>query len=316
MNFDGRVSAKGLAWLPVSKILQDFSVAEDVRQFVTQHLNDPGNSYTRVTTVGGIPTFAHLATGEILHSQQGPFEEAELLYIEPCSIRTATGEYSIFDCGLGCGTLVLAACNAFLENDQLTKLHVVSFDLEKNGLLSLLRDIDSFPLAQPHRNLIEKMLTNDLFECDLAPGKKFVFQFEKGDFSKVIKQNTHAFPKADAVFYDFFSPRNHPDLWHLDVILALKEHCKAHCLLATYSSATAVRAVFAAAGFFVGEGAPSGKKNGTTLVSPSLEKLGKPLPASFAGTFQRSQAAYLPNVDDVVKSRIALSLQCHPQFQA
>jgi tRNA U34 5-methylaminomethyl-2-thiouridine-forming methyltransferase MnmC len=321
VTYDERIDTRGLCWVPLSQCNGSTHVLDEPSQmFLQSFLADPGNAYTLVQTTSGKPTFAHLATGEILHSQEGPFEEAQKLYVEPLGISKRTGTYTLYDCGLGCGTLVIAFVEAFLKNTGLTKLQVLSFDLEKKGLKALLDNLVHFPEALPHVSLIEKMISEDSFSCfyeceKSGIQKELTFKFIKGDFKETIFSfNPMATEKADGICFDFFSPFNQTSLWSYEVLERLRSCCSANALLSTYSSATAVRASFLAAGFFVGEGTPSGKKNGTTLASVDKNDLLFPLGQKFLQTFLRSQKPFFENQSEERKKVVKDRVCAHAQF--
>lgn len=303
-----------LVWMNLRDPFESQLLAPEVKWFLDHLLNDPGNSYTPVKTMSGVQTFAHIATGEILHSQAGPFVEAEQLYIAPLGLRSRKSKMTVYDCGLGCGTLVIAARQAFLENEHLKSMTIVSFDLEKKGLLALKKHLSDFAEAVPHEQFIDKIISNDNFTEQISPDKQLHFTFVQGDFSQTVLSDNWPYPLADAIFYDFFSPLNHSDLWSLKVLTALRSRCSESCLLSTYSSATSIRACFAAAGFYVGEGVPSGKKGHTTLAASSFCNLAQPLKPPFLQTFARSQKQFLPSENSETQKTIADLLRWHPQF--
>jgi hypothetical protein len=63
-------------------------------------------------------------------------------------------------------------------------------------------------------------------------------------------------------------------------------------LLYTYTQATSVRVSMMLAGFFVGQGLPTGLKNETTEAASSLELLRSPLAEPWFRRWQRSQEAF------------------------
>ena len=91
------------------------------------------------------------------------------------------------------------------------------------------------------------------------------------------------------------------------------------CALPTYSRSTIMRVTLLLAGFFVGVGHATGKKEETTIAANTLELLDEPLDLRWLDRARRSHSAE-PMVEDVY--RIApLSpeswekLRAHPQFK-
>jgi tRNA U34 5-methylaminomethyl-2-thiouridine-forming methyltransferase MnmC len=303
-------------WVERADIEKQQQFKDTVLQSLCKILkSDPGNIYSPVTTAQGIPTFAHAATGELLHGHAGPYEEALNLYINPLGLNESEGNKVVFDIGMGCGTLAMACRDVWLRNPRLKSLHVVSFDLEKAGLAALLNDNARFSYVQPHLSFLEAAVVGDYYEEKLPDWREFRWSFQGGDFRNTITNVGTHFPKADFVFYDFFSPRSHPELWGMEVMKSLFNACSQDVLLGTYSCATAVRATLAAAGFFVGLGIPSGKKAKTTMAAKRLEMLKEPLPASWLTTFLRSQLPYLPTENAHNQQEILGALKQHPQFR-
>ncbi|APJ04014.1 MnmC family methyltransferase [Silvanigrella aquatica] len=277
-------------------------------------VNKQGNQYVLAETASGIPTFKHIETNEILHGQVGPYEEAYNLYVKSSSIENFAQNIVIYDLGMGCGAQIIAMYNAFLKNKKIPKLTIVSFDLEKQGLIALLKNIQLFPYAFEFEILLKKCIEQNHISHFLDDGREFEWIFIEGDFVKTIKIFEGKFPFADIVCYDFFSPASHPHLWTYEVFLNLKNHMNPKSKLITYSSATCVRAAMLAAGFFVGFGPLSGKKAKSTIAASSLNLLEEPLPLSWQTTFYRSGAKFCSVESEVSQQTILEALNSHPQW--
>jgi tRNA U34 5-methylaminomethyl-2-thiouridine-forming methyltransferase MnmC len=277
---------------------------------------DAGNSYVLVETVKGVPTFRHVATGENLHGQAGPWEETMHLYIGPSGLLEMAGSCVVYDVGMGCAAQVLGALCAWRKNKNLRRCVVVSFDLEKRGVEALLQECALFPFAHGERGFLEQMVQRNEVSLVLEDGREFAWSFVSGDFRETIRSDLASrLPLADVVFYDFFSPSSHPHLWTYDVFRHLRERVSHHAVLFTYSCATRVRAAMLAADFCVGLGVPSGKKAKTTVASPRYSLLREPLPLSWLTTFQRSHAGFLECEDETLIPVIRQKVLEHRQFQ-
>ena len=113
-------------------------------------MDERGNVYAMAKSCEGAPTFVHIKTQQRLHGRMGPWVEAWQLYIQTSGLLTRQGPVVVYDAGLGCGTLLLAAWQAFQENDGISEMTVISFDLEKQGLAIALQNIEQFSFAIPH----------------------------------------------------------------------------------------------------------------------------------------------------------------------
>jgi tRNA U34 5-methylaminomethyl-2-thiouridine-forming methyltransferase MnmC len=280
----------------------------------TQFPNDAGNSYAIGETSTGIPTFFHLATGETLHGQVGPWEEAKNLYISLSGLKAREGHVVVHDLGLGCGTLALAALDAFSQNSALSHMEILSYDLEMHGVVALLEHIERFPYAAPFCAVLDDFVAKGATRFSTPDGRDAVWRFVPGDFaltSAVVLPLEH---KADVIFFDFFSPKSLPKLWTHNIFKNIFRNSTKEAILITSSSATSTRAALAAAGFFVGLAPASGKRQHSTVASKKLCNLELPLPASWKETFYRSHVAFCEAEDDESKSFIRQKIDSHPQF--
>jgi queuine tRNA-ribosyltransferase len=97
-------------------------------------------------------------------------------------------------------------------------------------------------------------------------------------------------PAPDLVYFDFYAPAKCPELWTHAVFKKLYAQMvpKPDSLLITYASNKAIRAAMLLAGFFVGEGAQTSMKLHTTVASPTLEALQRPIGADWLKGFECS----------------------------
>jgi queuine tRNA-ribosyltransferase len=279
-------------------------------------MSESGNLYELVETVEGVPTFRHLQTGENLHGQAGPWQEAWNLYVGPSALASRAGEVVIYDIGMGCAAQVLASLNAFEGNSAMSRCEVISFDLESRGIAALLGSIDRFPYARPYAGILGNLLATGEARLE-RDGRLFLWRFVPGDFRATVgRVRSGELPAADLIYYDFFSPSRHPHLWTYGLFSTLYEQSGDAAMLFTYSSATAVRAALAAAGFFLGYGVASGKKAKTTIAAKRIADLNDPLPEKWAKTFFASHIPFVAVETPEVMSLIRLKMAHHPQFCA
>ncbi len=278
-------------------------------------LIEQGNKYVITQTSTGIYSFKHLATNEILHGQVGPWQEANLLYVDHSGIKESQSDlFVVYDIGMGCGSQLFAMYEAFIKNNNIKKLCVVSFDLEKNGLLSLKENISYFPYLSDYTDLLNLLILNDKVMIHTADHREFEWIFIKGDFSQLIPEIFNSLPNADVVCYDFFSPAKHPHLWTYQLFAKLYIKSNLEVKLITYTSATAVRAALLAAGFFVGFGPISGKKAKSTIATKKKSNLTDPLPEVWKQTFTASCAKFSEKESEIDKNIIASKINQHTQW--
>jgi hypothetical protein len=126
----------------------------------------------------------------------------------------------------------------------------------------------------------------------------------------------------DAIFFDAFSPAKNPGMWTLPVFeqLARALDPARPCALTTYSRSTMIRATLLLAGWFVGVGHATGRKEETTIAANSLELITEPLDARWLARAARSDSA--EPLRESVYSRAPIApgtlaaLQRQPQFMS
>lgn len=281
-------------------------------------MKDAGNHYKLETLDNGVIAFRHVQTREILHGSVGAAKEARELYLASSGLLMNPAQtLVVFDLGLGCGAQLIASLDFINSPEALCQnLKIFSFDLEKNGLTALIEAAEHFPNIQPHLSFLNQAQTNDHVEMTTANGKTLEWTFVGGDFRDTVLQpqlkNPHL--RADAIFYDFFSPASHPWLWTLELHEKLYRYSHEKTRLVTYSSATCVKAVLAAAGWFVGHTSPSGKKAKSIVAAGSFAELSDPVPAKFLKTFEASHKPFCDAESEQGKADIIAKIRSHPQF--
>ncbi|MEN9810955.1 MAG: hypothetical protein RLZZ488_2522 [Pseudomonadota bacterium] len=282
-------------------------------------MSGDGNAYVLEVLDSGVASFRHLQTGELLHGSVGPEKEARDLYMAHSGLQESGKEsLVVFDVGMGCGAQLLALLDFFHSPDSnFKKLQIFSFDLEKEGLHALLSASQYFDGARRYKSFIEQACSEDKVLAPSVRGKSLEWNFIGGDFRSTIsgfsKNNTY--PKADAIFFDFFSPASHPWLWTFDLFTIIRSCSHNQTRLITHSSATCVKAALAAAGWFVGHTIASGKKAKSIMAAGSMDELSDPLPAGFLATFERSGKPFCNAETEDSKKAITAALRAHPQFQ-
>jgi tRNA U34 5-methylaminomethyl-2-thiouridine-forming methyltransferase MnmC len=281
-------------------------------------MNNDGNRYQFEILDNGVVTFRHVPTREILHGSVGPEKEARELYLNSSGIRDSSKKsLLVFDLGMGCGAQLMMLLDFLAAGEsQCELLRVWSFDLEKNGLITLLSAAEHFPQVERHRKFIERAIAENQITLDLPNGRKVEWKFVAGDFRTTIHEKSldDAKQKTDAIFYDFFSPASHPWLWTVDLFEKLHEFAHDKTTLVTFSSATCVKASMAAGGWYVGQTIASGKKSPSIVAAGSLSALKQPLTKEFLSTFERSHKAFSDAETEEGRELIRSRMRNHPQF--
>lgn len=246
--------------------------------------------------------------GEKLHPGLGPAAEAELLYVRQLHLRerlsAQRAEFVVWDVGLGAAANALAILRATREIAG--ELRLVSFDDTDEPLAFALQHaaVLGYPAGyEPH---LETLLRTRHAEFD--HGKLRVrWEFRVGDFPSWLKERslarspeTAALPPhrtepeaPHAICYDAFSPAKNPSMWTLPVFERLFHALDPGrpCALTTYSRSTMIRATLLLAGWTVGVGHATGRKEETTIAANARELIAEPLEARWLERAARSDSA-------------------------
>ncbi len=139
--------------------------------------------------------------------------------------------------------------------------------------------------------------------------------------SPPLGEEREKIPPPHAILFDAYSPAKNPAMWTLPLFTQLFQMLDPQrpCALPTYSRSTILRVTLLLAGFFVGVGHATGKKEETTIAANSLELLGEPLNLRWLDRARRSHSA--EPLSEAVHRIAPLTpeswekLRQHPQFQ-
>lgn len=280
----------------------------------------PTHELVRLTR--GDVSLRHIASGEVMHSNVGPREEARLLYVEQSRLaeRLARGgrELVLWDVGLGAATNALAALQCWQQTravGQARAIHVVSFECDLAGTRLALENHRELPYFEGFENAVETLLERKCYERD-----GLLWELHEGDF----RNNAAKCPAPELVYFDFYSPKANPELWDVSTFKIVREAAETFSAqnqsagtdLFTYSASTRVRVALLVAGFFVGFGRSTGTKSDTTAASTRFESLENPLDARWLERFQRSHEP-LPHGWPLERKQELFALVLnHKQFEA
>ena len=286
------------------------------------------NDYKLVQLANGEQTLFSASYGEKMHPGLGPQAEAELLYVRQLNIcerlRNGSGEFVIWDIGLGAAANAIATLRALRESSG--SLRLISFDNTREPLEFALQNSGALGYLAGYENQVAGLLRDRCAEFE--NGKlKVNWEFHLGDFPELLpnlklKTQNSKLPPPHAIFYDAFSPAKNPAMWTQPVFENLfRAFDPARpCALTTYSRSTLLRTTLLLAGFFVGTGRATGMKEETTVAANTLDLIAEPLGSRWLERALRSDSA--EPLREPVYIRLPLSpetaaaLRRPPQFSA
>ena len=278
-------------------------------------------NYKMVRLANGTFSVHALAEKETFHPVVGPVAEAQALYINQLKLRLRlqghTGEFVIWDVGLGAGGNVLAVFGA--TRDLACPLRVVSFDRTTEPLQFALEHAAALGYPADYRGPVKDFLANGraAFRNGAQPAR---WELQLGDFPEYLRRPGSA-PAPHAILFDAFSPAKNPEMWSAPFftnLFRLLDPRRA-CAMATYSRSTMLRVTLLLAGFFVGIGHATGEKEETTIAANTLELIAQPLPRAWLQRARNSRSAE-PMWEPVYRQAPLTpptweKLRRHPQFQ-
>ncbi len=219
---------------------------------------------TRVTEDGSI-TFYSEDFGETFHTKYGAKKEAQITYIKGCKIPEKLVQkdcLKIIDLcyGLGYNSASALECHQLI-NPQ-CKLEIIALESDVNVPLRaiVLNLLDSW-----HQNIIDiltilstekKVIQNNLkLELLIGDARKTLATLKKQNF------------KADAIFFDPFSPPKCPQLWSVEFLQLVSQCLQPDGIIATYSCSGAARSAMKLAGLTIGANYGVGKRSPGTVAS-------------------------------------------------
>lgn len=279
--------------------------------------------YKLVRLASGAHSLHSFTHGETFHPVIGPVAEAEALYVNQLQLRERLknhfGEFVIWDVGLGAAANALTVLRA--TRDLPCSIRLVSFDCTLEPLEFARQHAEALGYFGGYEPHVEKILTARRVRFQDGP-QTVDWELHLGDFPTLLAPLlAKAWPKPHAILFDAFSPAKNPAMWTLPLFTRLFQLLDPQrpCALPTYSRSTIMRVTLLLAGFFVGVGHATGKKEETTIAANTRELLTEPLDLKWLDRARRSHSAE-PMAEAVY--RIAPltpesweKLRRHPQFQ-
>ena len=279
------------------------------------------SGYQIVTLANGGTSVHSSQYGETFHPVIGPVAEAEALYVNQLRLRERLenfhGEFVIWDIGLGAAANALTVLRT--TRDLPCAIRLISFDQTAKALEFAAQNAAALGYFGGYEVHVQELLRNQ--RVKFHEGKQSVdWQLHVADFPSFVVDGAGEIPVPHAVLFDPYSPGKNPEMWTLTLLTNLFRRLDPQrpCSLATYSRATMLRAALLLAGFFVGVGHATGKKEETTVAANTLDLIPEPLDLKWLDRARRSHSA--EPLHEAVYRQAPLSkeswekLQAHPQF--
>lgn len=255
----------------------------------------PAAGYRIVRLASGAHSVHSLAHHETFHPVVGPVAEAEALYVRQLRlaerIRNHSGEFVIWDVGLGAAANPLTALRAVREIP--CSIHLLSFDHTLEPLAFALQHTEHLDYLVGYEEHLRRLLMEGAVRFDDGE-QKVRWELHQGDFPGLLAQpETQELAKPHAIMFDAFSPAQNAAMWTQPLFARLFEFLDPTrpCALPTYSRSTMLRVTLLLAGFYVGVGHATGEKEETTIAANSLDLLEEPLDARWLQRAHRSTSA-------------------------
>ncbi|WP_160164629.1 MnmC family methyltransferase [Pedosphaera parvula] len=282
--------------------------------------------YRLVKLASGVHSVHSLAHRETFHPVIGPVAEAEALYVKqlhlPERMATHTGEFVIWDVGLGAAANVLTVLKA--TRAATCPLRIISFDHTIAPLQFALDHATDLGYFTGYESAVDDFLKHQ--RATFTDGSRTVnWELHLGDFPTFVTQtlaNTAGKPPAPhAILFDAFSPAKNPAMWTQPLFANLFRLLDPQrpCALPTYSRSTMLRVSLLLADFYVGAGHATGEKEETTIAANSLDLISEPLDKTWLKRAQNSTSAEPMWEPSYRQAPLAPAtwekLQQHPQFK-
>ncbi len=249
-----------------------------------------------------------------MHNPVGPWVEANSLYIDQSGFRERLLEVDreelvVFDVGLGAAANALAALHcAFEPGPPRRPMRLISFERELELLRYALKHADQFAHFTGYTEAIETLLAKGQWSKGSV-----IWELRHGDFYSLLESETQ---RPHFIFYDPYSQKVNRDMWTEVGFRKLREKSRDEgTMLMTYSQSTPVRVALLLAGFVVGQGAATGRKEETTQASTRVEDLKFPLGQKWFERWKKSGAKHPYECSPARQQEVEKFVQEHFQFR-
>ena len=251
--------------------------------------------YEIVQLRNGAHSVRSLAHGETMHVGMGPAAEAHALYVEQADLaarlRGHTGEFVVWDVGLGAAANALAVLRAARGTGA--TLRMLSFENTLEPLRLALANAERLGYFGGYEGAVSELMESGATEI-VEHGLAANWTLHEGDFPALLADaGSAAWPKPHLILYDPWSPAKNPAPWTAQVfaLLFARLDPQRQCVLPTYSRSTMLRVALLLAGFYVGAGSATGAKEETTIAANARSLIASPLDARWLERARCSPAA-------------------------
>jgi tRNA U34 5-methylaminomethyl-2-thiouridine-forming methyltransferase MnmC len=214
----------------------------------------------QVITKDGSITYFNEQFQEHYHSTSGAIEEALKKFAMPLEpYLEKKDNVIVLDVCFGLGYTSAAFVEYYAE--RFKHIEIVCLEIDKaivEKMLDLKTQFSCYTLFKEFAMALMHNATQ--FESSFK-GTKVSFSMFWGDASETIKQ----VKKVDAVLFDPFSPKKHPELWSKDFLQNVKNVMSPGSALTTYSCAKTFRDTLRELNFQVVNGPCVGRKAPSTI---------------------------------------------------
>jgi len=229
------------------------------------------NEYSLVRLRSGAHSVHARSYAETMHPGIGPAAEAEALYVRQTGLierlRAHHGEFVIWDIGLGAGANALTALRQTEALDA--SLRLISFDSTDAPLRFASGHPAELPYLRGYEQEVARLI--ETRHVRFRRGAQRVdWTLNIADFPALLQSPAAAtWPRPHLILFDPFSPARNPAMWTRPLLAQLYRLLDPArpCLLPTYSRSTQVRVTLLLAGFWVGTGRATGRKEETTVAA-------------------------------------------------
>lgn len=276
------------------------------------------SAFELVTLKGGACSILSKEHGETMHIGTDPRTESLELHVAQQDLARRLGKWSsgdpfvIWDVGLGPAANAVTAIENLQGVGKPVEIH--SFEIDTSVLEFALLHADALGYLAGWEGVIGSLLADGVAH----PTPHLTWQLHRGDFSSL----SHDAPAPSAIFFDPYSPARNAEMWNIEtfgrILAPLSRPDAPDCTMTNYTRSTSVRVTMLLAGWFVGTGVATGKKEETTIAANRMGSLGKPLDAAWLSRVRSSTNAAPLRGRNHVRGPISpedyARLVSHPQF--
>jgi tRNA U34 5-methylaminomethyl-2-thiouridine-forming methyltransferase MnmC len=211
--------------------------------------NSASSPWVPQVTQDGSYTFFSTEFGETFHSIQGARAEAFQKFAEATCLAQKAQHASVrlLDVCYGLGYNTAAALDTLWHANSNCSIELYGLELDPTipagALTPELLDCWSTP--------VQAVLQN-LGQFYSHQGDRLSAQLLLGDARQTVQTLIQKGFKADAIFFDPFSPQRCPQLWSIEFFEAIAQCLAPDGILSTYSRSAAVRTALRSVGLYIG----------------------------------------------------------------